>query len=105
MSHGSTALPQGAAQGRGSTLSLYEIVAAEVGDDTDGSAIIQRIVALSQAAADGHTAEICEREEADVARSQEHDLADKPTGSIDGGTVLARVSAQPHVDHAPTDTS
>ncbi len=44
-----------------------------------------------------------EREEADVDRSQGDDLADKATGSVDGGTVLARVSVQPSIDHAPTD--
>ncbi len=58
MSHGSAALPQGSVQGRGSALSLYEAVAAEVGDDTAGSAIIHHIMAITQATADGDAAEV-----------------------------------------------
>ncbi len=89
MSNGSTTLLQGPAQGRGSALSLYEAAAAEVGDDTAGSAIIHCIVAITQAAADGDAAEAGEREEADVDRSQGDDLVDEATGSVDGRTVLA----------------
>src|SRR5882762_7679423 len=60
-------------------------------------------MALSQAAADGHAAEVREREEADRNRSQGDVVADASTGSDDGGTVLARVSAQSGVDNAPTN--
>ncbi len=81
-----------------------EAAAVEVEDDTAGSAIIRCIVALSQAAADSHAAEAHKREEADIDRSQGNDLEDKASGSVDGGTVLARVSAQPGVDHASTDS-
>jgi len=103
MSNGSESLSQGTAQGQGSTLHLYEAAAAQVGDDTDGSAIIHHIVAITQAAADGHAAEVGQREEADDIRSQTNDLADQATGSDNGGTVLARGSAQSGVDHATTD--
>jgi len=104
MSHGSAPLLQSPAQGQGSTLSLYETAAAEVGDDTARSAIIRRIMAISQAAADGHAAEVSEREEADINRSQGDDLEDEASASDDGGTVLARGDLQPGVDHAPTAT-
>ncbi len=58
---------------------------------------------LSQAAADDHAAEISEREEANCSRSQRGDTKVVATGSDDGRTVLARVDAQSHDDHAPTD--
>src|SRR6266404_6779268 len=103
MSDGSATLPQGSAQGRGGSLSLYEAAAAEVGNNNDGSAIIRRIMAISQAAADVHAAEVGEREEADRCRSQRDDAVNKITGSDDGRTVLAGVHAQPGVDHAPTN--
>jgi len=103
MSNGSATLPQGSAQGRGGSLSLYEAVAAEVGNDNDGSAIIRRIMVISQAAADDHAAEVSEREEANCRRSQRDDTADEAAGSDDGGTVLAGVHAQPGGDHAPAD--
>jgi len=35
-----------------------EAAVAQVRDDTDGSAIIRRVMALSQATADGHAAEV-----------------------------------------------
>ena len=41
MSDASTPLTQGSVQGRGGSLRLYEAVAAQVGNDTDGSAIIR----------------------------------------------------------------
>jgi len=103
MSDASTPRMQGSVQGRGGSLRLYEAAAAQVGDDTNGSAIIRRIMALSQAAADGHAAEVREREEADRDRSQGDVVADASTGSDDGGTVLAGVGAQSGVDNAPTD--
>jgi len=104
MSDAPTTPSRSTVQGRGASLRLYEAAAAQVGDDTNGSAIIRRIMALSQAAADGHAAEVREREEADRNRSQGDVVADASTGADDGGTVLAGVSAQPSVDHAPTDT-
>ncbi len=64
-------------------------MAAQVGDDTAGSAIIRRIMAISQATADGHAAEAGEREEVDITGGQTDDLADEAAGSVDGGTVLA----------------
>ena len=104
MSHGSAPFPQSPAQGQGCALSLYESAAVEVGDNTDGSAIIRCIVAITQAAADGDAAEASKREEANVVRSQRNDLADEAAGSDNGGTVLAGVCAQPSVDHAPTNS-
>ncbi len=104
MSHGPTTFSQGSAQGQGSTLSLYETAAAEVGDDTARSSIIQRIVAITQAAANGGAAEAGMDEEADTPRSQGGHSEDKATGSVDGRTVLARVSMQPGINHATTDT-
>jgi len=67
-------------------------------------------MALSQAAADGHAAEVCEREEADRNRSQGDVVTDASTGSDNGGTVLARVSAQsvaimPHCRTARSTTT
>src|SRR6266404_2760981 len=62
MSDASTPCPQSPVQGRGGSLRLYEAAAAQVGDDTDGSALIRRVMALSQAAADGHAAEVSRRE-------------------------------------------
>ena len=103
MSDGSATLPQGSVQGRGGSLHLYEAAAAQVGDDTDGSAIIRRVVANSQAAADGHAAEVRLREEADAHRSQRGAVEDASPGTDDGRTVLARVSEEPGVDNAPTD--
>src|SRR6266404_4213571 len=60
-------------------------------------------MALSQAAADGHTAEVREREEVDHNRSQGDVAANAAAGSDDERTVLAGVSAQSGVDHAPTN--
>src|SRR5712664_4140158 len=60
-------------------------------------------MALSQAAADEHAAEVREREEANRDRSQGDVVTDASTGSDDGGTVLARVGAQSGVSNAPTD--
>src|SRR6266404_1656311 len=93
MSNASAAPSQGSVQGRGASLRLYEAAAAQVGNDTDGSAIIRRIMALSQAAADDHAAEVREREEANRNRNQGDAVADVSTGANDGGTVLAGVSA------------
>src|SRR6266404_1643025 len=100
MFNGSAPLLQGSAQAQDSALSLYKAAAAEVGDDTAGSAIIRHIMAITQAAADGDAAEASEREEANTIRSQGDDLEDTATGSVDRRMVLARVSAQPGVDHA-----
>src|SRR6266404_2357891 len=61
-------------------------------------------MAISQATADGHAAEVSERKEADITRSQGDDLEDEASGSINGRTVLARGSAQPGVDHATADS-
>jgi len=102
MSHGSPTLPQSPVQSRGRALSLYETASAEVGDDTNGSTLIRRIVAITQAAADGDAAEAHEREEANITRSQGDDTADEAAGSIEGGTVLAGVSTQSSVYNAPT---
>ena len=60
-------------------------------------------MAITQAAADGDAAEVGEQEEANAIRSQGDDPVDEATGSIDGGTVLARVSTQPGINHAPTN--
>src|SRR6266404_261089 len=60
-------------------------------------------MALSQAAADGHAAEVRQREEANAHRSQRDATADAAAGSDDGRTVLAGVGAESGVDHAPTD--
>ncbi len=60
-------------------------------------------MALSQAAADGHAAEVREREEADHNRGQGDVAADAAAGSDNGRTVLARVSQESGVDHAPTN--
>ncbi len=57
MLNGLATLPQSTTQSRGRALSLYEAVATEVGDDTDGSAIIRCIVALTQVTADGGASE------------------------------------------------
>jgi len=103
MLHGSSPLPQSPVQGQGSSLRLYEEAAAQVGDDTDGSAIIRRIVAITQAAADGHAAETSQQEEANHNRSQRNVATDVAAGSDDGRTVLARVCEESGVDHAPTD--
>src|SRR6266404_5671978 len=100
MFNGSAPLLQGSAQAQDSALSLYKAAAAEVGDDTAGSAIIRHIMAITQAAADGDAAEASEREEANTIRSQGDDPEDEATGSVDRRMVLARVSAQPGVHHA-----
>ena len=103
MSNGLSTLLQGPVQGRGGSLHLYEAAAAQVGDDTDGSAIIRRVMAITQAAADGHAAEVRQREEADINRSQRDVVADAAAGSDDGRTVLAGVCAESGVNHAPTN--
>ena len=80
-----------------------EAAAAQVGDNTDGSAIIRRVMAITQAAADGHAAETSQREEANNNRSPRDVAVDVATGSDDGRTVLARIGEESGVDHAPTD--
>ncbi len=105
MSNGSAPLLQSPVQSRGSALSLYEAAAAEVGDDTAGSAIIRHIMAISQATADVHTAEVSKQKEADIGRSEQDAPEDEASGSVDGRTVLARSSTQPCADHAPTNSS
>src|SRR6266404_3537268 len=60
-------------------------------------------MALSQAAADGHAAEVREREEANRDRSEGDVVTDASTGTDDGGTVLAGVGTESGVDNAPTD--
>src|SRR5882762_2369762 len=102
MSDGLASLSQSTMQGQGRTLAIYEVVAAEVGNDTASSAIIRRIVAITQAAADGGTTEVGMREEADIARSEgSHSDTER---SVDARTVLAGASTQSHGDNAPTNT-
>src|SRR6266404_4172970 len=58
MSDGPTTLLTSPAPAQGQYLALYEAAAAEVGDDTTGSALLQRIVAISMAAAASGASEV-----------------------------------------------
>jgi len=102
MSDGPAPFSQSTTQGQGHALAIYEAAAAEVGDDTTGSAIIQQIMVLTQAAADGGATEVGTGEETDIGRS-EGGHTDRE-GSVDARTVLARAGTQPSGNNATTDT-
>ncbi len=99
MSHGSSTLPTSAAQGQGSNLALYEVAASDVSDDTAGSAIIRRIMVLTQAAADGGASETGLGVEDDPAGGTGI-CANTDDGTDNAGTVLARANMEASIDHA-----
>ncbi|SRR6266404_147451 len=91
MSHVSatpSTVSKGAMQSQGSGLALYEAAASDVSDDTTGSAIIRRIMVITQAATDGGASEAGMGEEDDVTRSQGVPT-DAEGGTDEARTVLA----------------
>jgi len=94
MSDASTTLLMSPAQTRGHHFALYEAAAAEVGDDTAGSAIIRRIMAISMAIVASGTSEAGLDVEEDDDRD-EGVFADAHSGPDDDGMVLAGTNAQP----------
>jgi len=101
MLHGSLTLLMSAMQGRGGNLALYEVATSDISDDTTGSAIIRRIMVLTQAAAHGGASEDGLGEEADNTGGAGI-CANTDNGTDNAGTVLAGANTQAGVDHAAT---
>jgi len=93
MSNGSAPLPTSSALTQGRYLDLYDMVAAEVSNNTASSAIIQRIMAITVAAATSGTPAASSGEEDDDNRD-EGVFADTHSGPDNDGMVLAGTSAQ-----------
>ncbi len=99
MSDGSVTLPMSTMQSRGSSLALYEAAAAEVSNDTDGSAIICCIMAIAVATATSGASEAGSGAE-EGHGGDEGVFVDAHSGLDDDGTVLAGPNPHISIHHA-----